>query len=391
MTRRLTLVLAAVASLGALTGCQGLYGVSLPGAVGANGYQVTAYFHNVNQLVPDAAVKVADVTVGTVSNISLVTRTMQAKVVMHIERSVHLPANTVAILEETSLLGEKFVELGPPPGVQPVGQLPTNGRAVLAVGDTVDYPNLEDVFGVLSTVLNGGGLQNLETINDELVHALQGRESTVRNLFGQLRTFIGGLNTQRTAIVAAIQQLNRLSGTFAAQTQTISTALQDLGPGIGVLASERTQLVSLLSALSNLGSVSTRIINASEQNTVADLSDLKPILSQIVSAGSALPNDLELLFDYPFPHTSVYGVPGDYTNLYATLDLNSLCNIPSIVSANLSQLSGLCPLPQVPGNGGAPRIGQHTTKTTKPGLLKKLGQTVNGVQQGLAGLLGGLL
>jgi len=55
---------------GLLSGCS-LYNVPLPGGAGGSSYHVTAEFDNVLDLVPQSAVKVNDVTVGSVEKITL--------------------------------------------------------------------------------------------------------------------------------------------------------------------------------------------------------------------------------------------------------------------------------------------------------------------------------
>jgi phospholipid/cholesterol/gamma-HCH transport system substrate-binding protein len=335
--RRLLLAATGVLAAALISGCQGLYGVTLPGAVGAgsNSYQVTAIFNDVNQLVPNAAVKVADVTVGSVTQVTL-TRDFKARVVMHVLKSAHLPANSIATLDQTSLLGEKFIELGPPPGARGVGRLRPN--AVLNTDQTANYPQLEETLGALSMVLNGGGLQNLQTINSELANAMHGHEADIRSLLTNLTRFVGSLNQQRGAIVATIDQLDRLTSGLAAQRSAITTGLTNLGPGLAVLANERVKLVQLLSSLSRLGQVSAAIINASGQNTIADFNAMRPVLGQLEAAGAAFPRSFDIFFDYPFPHTSVYGIPGDYTNLWATINAQSLCALPSFIILANQQL-----------------------------------------------------
>jgi len=315
-------------ALVALTGCgfTGLYSTSLPGSVSGNTYTVTVYFDNVLDLVPQAAVKVNDVTVGTITKIKVVDDAKSghylARVTCTVKKSVHLPANTVAILEETSLLGEKFVELRQPD--KPTGEL-LDG-AVIRDGATTAYPDVEEVFGVLSSVLNGGGLQKLQTINIEVSKALAGRESQVRDVLRQLNVFLSGLASQRAQINHALSALDRLSRDLAAQESSIATALDDIGPGLKILADQRSQLVGLLEGLSRLGVVSTRVINASLDNTRASFTYLAPILSKLAAAGKALPGSLEMLVDYPFPRHSVSGIPGDFTSLYVSLNAGSACN-----------------------------------------------------------------
>src|SRR5436305_14785310 len=199
---------------------------------------------------------------------------------MRVKKSVHLPANTVATLEQTTLLGEKYVALSPPnAGVAPQGTLADG--AVINDNATSNLPDVEEVFGVLSAVLNGGSLQELQTIDLEISKALGGREQAVKSALHQIDVFVSDLDSQKGQIVRALDQLNRFSAALAHQNATLADALDHLGPGLKVLADERVQFTRLLTDLSRFGQVATHIITSSREQTVAGLRDLQPILSHL--------------------------------------------------------------------------------------------------------------
>jgi phospholipid/cholesterol/gamma-HCH transport system substrate-binding protein len=325
MTKWLRLLGAVVVGLVALTGCgfKGAYSLPLPGGAGGGStYKVTAVFDDVQDLVPMSAVRVSDVAVGDVTGINYDPSDGKAHVTMRIKKSVHLPANAVATLEQTTLLGEKYVALAPPTDQSPSGALADG--AVIDDNATSNLPDVQEVFGVLSAVLNGGDLQDLQTINIEISKALQGREQSVKSALRQIDTFVTGLNSQRHEIVRALDELDRFSSSLAQQTGTIATALDDLGPGLKVLADNRAQFTKLLTDLSTFGKVATRIITASREQTVAGLRDLQPILQHLRAAGTNLPRSLELLITYPFPRNIDKAIPGDYNGLYLSFNADPI-------------------------------------------------------------------
>jgi phospholipid/cholesterol/gamma-HCH transport system substrate-binding protein len=269
-------------------------------------------------LVPQSAVKVDDVTVGAVDAVHL--DGWHAEVRLRLLDSVKLPDNTVAELRQTSLLGEKFVSLAPPTTQTPVGRLGEGD--VIPLSRSGRNPEVEEVLGALSLLLNGGGVAQLKTINVELTKAMSGREPDIRSVVRRLDTFVGGLAKQKADIVRAIRGIDRLSGRLAAQKDDIATAIDHLGPGLRVLADQRRELTRMLSALSRLGQVGTHVVRASEADTVANLRALAPILTRLSQAGADLPNALDILFTYPFPQTSMGAVKGDFTNLRVTADLD---------------------------------------------------------------------
>jgi phospholipid/cholesterol/gamma-HCH transport system substrate-binding protein len=353
----------AVAGLVALSGCgfKGAYSLPLPGgnATGA-AYHVTAVFDDVQDLVPDSAVRVDDVAVGDVTSITYDPRDNKAHVHMRIKKSVHLPANAVATLEQTTLLGEKYIAIDVPQNEPATGHL--GDGSVIPYQRTSDLPDVEQLFGALSAVLNGGDLQDLQTINIEISKALSGREAAVKGALSQLDTFVTSLNGQRQQIVRALDELDRFSGQLAKGNADIATALDNLGPGLKVLADERAQFTTLLTDLASFGRVASHIIRSSRAQTVAGLRDLQPILQHLSAAGTNLPHSLELLVTYPFPRNIDKAVPGDYNGLYLSFNADPVfCAIVPI------------PLPTCPSTPAAPASTGHTKPTTTKtsGLTKK--------------------
>jgi phospholipid/cholesterol/gamma-HCH transport system substrate-binding protein len=357
MSIRRTTVWLALAGCLVLSGCEfkGAAAIPLPGGEGggAGAYRVTIEFPDVLDLVPQSAVKVNDVTVGSVQSIEVgsTTGTYSARIRVRVRKDVVLPANAHASLRQTSLLGEKFVSLDPPTTEASQGRL--RDGAIIGLDRTTRNADVEEVLAALSLVLNGGSLEQLQTINRELVLALKGRESKVRDLLTQLNTFVGGLDKQKADIVRALDGLDTLTARLAAQRDTLSVGLRDIPAGVSVLADQRAQLTQVLTGLSRLGTVAVNVIKASQQNATADLRALEPILTQLNRAGKDLPGSLELLTTYPFPRTVDEGIKGDYANLWVTADIN-------LVGAGSN--TGVIPgpvasaLPSPPAGPGAPSV-----------------------------------
>jgi len=329
-TRRSAALLAAALLL---SGCgfRGAYSFDLPGGadVGSDSYRVQIQFADVLDLVPQSGVRVADVPVGRVEDITL-SDDWTAVVTVEVDGDVDLPANAVAMIQQSSLLGEKYVELAAPGDEESTGSL--DDGALITLDRTNRNVEVEELLGALSLVLNGGGIAQLQTINSELGQALEGREDAVRDTLTQLDTFIGGLDAQKTEINRALDSVNALATTLAARTGTITTALDSIGPGLDVLEDQRDLLVGMLQSLAALGDVGTRVIEQAGADTVADLQLLQPVLSQLAAAGPDLAESLDLLLTYPFPASSLSALntrqdlrTGGYalfTNMTATLDLD---------------------------------------------------------------------
>lgn len=353
-TARLLAALAVVTL--ATSGCSvlsgGLRGVDLPGgaSLGDDPYTVSIEFPDVVDLVPESLVKVADVSVGTVSDISVDPTTWNAIVTVEVNRDVMLPANADAEVRTTSLLGEKFVELSPP-AQGATGNLA--GGARIPVQRAGRAAEVEEVLGALSMLLNGGGVAQIKTISTELNKALVGNEPQIRSLLANLDTLVGALDDKKSEITRALDGINRLAATLDARRDQITNALDNLSPGLKELENQRGQLVDLLQSLDRLSGVATNVVNRSRDVTLADLRSLQPTLSKLAQSGQDLPDSLQILGSFPFTDAAQPAIAGDYANLYikADLDLKDILD-------NLARSNQPFPGPDTPVLGQLPPTAQ---------------------------------
>lgn len=368
---------AAIASTVSACGFSGVYDLPLPGGadLGSHPYQVTAQFANVLDLVPQAAVKVNDVPVGRVTTISLPANGWTANVTMLVNGDVHLPANSLAWLQQSSLLGEKYVALAAPTDGTATGVLA--GGATIPLSRTNRNAQVEEVLGAMSLLLNNGGIGQLHTITVELNNALRGNEPAVRGFLSQIDVLMSNLNTNRQHITAALDGLNRLSATLAGRDAQIGNVLDNLSPGLQVLDQQRGQLVTMLNSLNTLSSVAVDTMNRSTQNFAADLRSLGPVLQQLANAGQALPQALQVLLTYPFTDAVLNAIKGDYLNVYlSVLAPPGTTIIPPVTpnSANGTTGAQSPALPQQSGPSSStppllplPAIGAISGGTSTPG------------------------
>lgn len=319
MTRRALAALAA-ATLASGCGFTGLQDLPLPGGadLGDHPYTVRARFANVLNLVPQSAVKVNDVAVGRVTGVALPADGWTAVVTMRVNGDVRLPADARANVRQSSLLGEKFVELSAPPEGGAAAARLADG-AVIPLSRTGRNPEVEEVFGALSMLLNGGGIAQIRTITTELNRALDGNEPEIRSLLHQAERLVGALDANRRGIIDALDGLNRLSAALRARDEQIDVALTDLEPGLRVLEEQRGALVQMLASLDELAQVTVTTVNRSKEDLIADLEALEPTLRKLSDASTDLPNALEVLLTYPFTDAVLPAIKGDYLNVYLTV------------------------------------------------------------------------
>ncbi|PKH43751.1 phospholipid/cholesterol/gamma-HCH transport system substrate-binding protein [Nocardioides alpinus] len=358
MKRIRTLVLGAVVAV-VLSGCDAsVYSLPLPGGpdVGENPMTIKVEFADVLDLVPQSTVKVNDVSVGKVTAIDL--EGYQALVTLEVRRDVELPGNAVAELRQTSLLGEKFVELSAPE--QGAIADPLEDGETIPIERAGRNPEVEEVLGALSLLLNGGGVAQLKTITQELNLALEGREDSARSVLRQLRVFTGQLDENKEDIVDAIESLNRLAIAAEKQLPTIDKALEELPSALDSVNRQRDDLVEMLAALDQLSSVAVDVIARSKDATILSLERLDPVLTQLAASGDDFTNAFHVFLTYPFVDEVVGRDPqvarnlhmGDYTNLSITLDVD-LTGIPTTIPTTLPT-EACIPLSALPQDGPLP-------------------------------------
>ncbi|MBN3509523.1 MCE family protein [Mycolicibacterium septicum] len=314
----------AVGSCVALTasGCafQGVNSLPLPGAVG-RGADSSVYhveIANVATLEPNSPVMMNDVVVGSVRSLSV--RDWHADVEFSVQPDVVVPANAVASVGQTSLLGSMHLALNPPAGQAPNGKLPPG--ATIQLNNSSTYPTTEQTLSSLAAVVNGGGLGQMGDIIHNFSAAINGRETDFRDLLTRLDTFVGALDAQRDNIVASIEGLNRLASTFAGQRDVITRALEKIPPALDVLIKERPRFTTALQKLGTFSATANQFVNDSQADLVRNLKNLEPALKALANIGPDLTSVLEYAPHFPFTQSFMDRViRGDYYNLFAYFDL----------------------------------------------------------------------
>jgi phospholipid/cholesterol/gamma-HCH transport system substrate-binding protein len=311
-----------VVSIGALPACEwrGLNTFTLPGTAGGGpgSYTIQAELPDVVTIQDNTRVRVDDVNVGNVTKIEV--RDWHALVTMRIDGDVRLPANSTAKLGQTSLLGSMHIELAPPKDEPPVGQL-KNG-SVIPLAHASMYPTTEQTLAAVSILLNGGGLGQLQGINQAIATAFAGRESDMRSLLRQLDEFIAGVNDQTDDIIAASESLNALAGQVAAKDAVVDKALTTVPKALAVLAEQRNQIADAIDALGKFSAIAADTIHQSKESLVSNLRDIAPVLRSLADAGPGLTKGLDMLLTYPWPESTAKNwFRGDYANLTLIVDL----------------------------------------------------------------------
>ncbi|WP_026917346.1 MCE family protein [Gordonia shandongensis] len=313
------------------TACSGIQSVPLPGGVdvGDNPREYKIEFANILDLVPQSVVKMDGIPVGQVTKVEVPEGSWDAVVTVKVKNSVDLSDKSQAKIQQTNLLGEKFVALSEPDGITPAEPRQPEAR-IIKTDRTRTTTDIEQLLGALSMLLNGGGINQLEPIITSLNTALGDRPDTVASLLRESEKLIGNLNDQRDDIIRAIDGVSRLSDRANRQTDQIERILDQLPAGIKVLEEQRPQFVDLLTKLDDLGEVGTDILGKAHKQIITDLRALRPILSELAKSAQDAVTAAPLMLTHPFPDDLLPGLIGDSTNLFMTLDFRLLNQLEAL-------------------------------------------------------------
>lgn len=349
MTRLAGLVLALLVLM---TGCDfdGAYDLPLPGGPNTvaeeDGYEVTADFTDVLNVVPRTPVMVDDVPVGQVLEVER--EGWHAEVTMRVREDVDLPGSVVAEVRQTSLLGEKYIALVVPTGGQRVvaaadaaGRLSDGDHIPLA--QTGRNPEVEEVLGALSFLLSGGGVAQIKTISQELNAMMSGRSDELRDVLSQVESLVSALNGQKDDLITAFDSVNDLSRTLVEEKKVIAEALDSMGPALDVLNEQHDALVRMLTELDELGVVGTRVINATKDDLISQLRHLEPVLRKLADVDENLVPGLVSLASYPFPLEAADVIKGDYANVAFLMQIKlTPVSDGGLIPSTLADLQQLC-------------------------------------------------
>lgn len=264
---------------------------------GEQGTRVVAYFENAGDTVVGGQVQISDVGVGSVDSIEMVVQEgrMVARLEMSLNPDVELrTAEMSAIVRQTSLLGEQFVELVP----SDEGPISNDAEITIPVERTTRRVDVETFLGDLSAFVGGGGLEDLNKFTNAQAIILENRGETFGQVIDELTTFTGTLAGRRVDVGEAIDNLASASETIVNNQRTLDDFLDSLEDANALLAEQGEEFRALFQSLSRFGRINSSFLARHERAIERQIRALKPIFKGLVGAKGELDNDLVKLNNF---------------------------------------------------------------------------------------------
>jgi phospholipid/cholesterol/gamma-HCH transport system substrate-binding protein len=273
------LVAAAVVAVVVLASCS----LQTTGAIKGN-LHLSATFSDVQDLVAGEAVEISDVQIGSVTAIKLAG--YQAVVTLAIKSSQRVPRGAVAVLTQTSLLGEQYVDIQLPPHFDPAtGPWLASGQAI----PTQETQGIESFAGEAATIAGALTSGDISAAVTALSQGLNGKGPALHQTIADLAAVIHTIAAQRTDLAAVLDNAGRLGASLASGSNEIGTLIDNLASTTAVLAQDRQKLIASVDQLSRLaGDLNTEVLQPHLAQLETILAQLNPVVADLVSNKSDL-------------------------------------------------------------------------------------------------------
>jgi phospholipid/cholesterol/gamma-HCH transport system substrate-binding protein len=255
---------------------------------------ITAYFTTATAIYPGDEVRIAGVKVGTIASIQPVGT--QAKMTLHVDHDIPVPADAKAVVVAQNLVSARYVQLAPAyesgPKMSDGAVIPIERTAV-----PVEWNEVKEQLMRLATELGpdkGMSTGSVGRFIDSAANALDGNGDKLRQTLAQLSGVgriladgsgnivdtITNLQTFVTALRDSNQQLVQFQDRFATLTSVVDNSRSDLD--------------SALTNLSDVVGETTRFIHGTRDKTAEQLARLSDVLQNLADHRMALENVLHI-------------------------------------------------------------------------------------------------
>lgn len=244
-----------------------------------------ATFDDAVDLTVNGAVKIADVTVGTIRDITL-TDDHRARVTLAIEPDVDLPSHVTARLRKTNVLGERFVELVPDSAS---GGTFASGSTI---AETVVVPELEELVFSGTDLVAAVTADRLAGAIDAGARGLGERGATLNVILDDLSAIVSTYEANSDDIVRLVEGFEEFLADVGPEADLHGEALAELLRFNQVLAEEDDRLLDTLSTVRSLATTGTDIITTHRQR----IDDFFTRFTRISGEITAREDDLRRIF-----------------------------------------------------------------------------------------------
>ena len=217
---------------------------------------ITAYFPTATAIYPGDDVRVSGMKVGTIASIQ--PQGTQAKIVMHVDRNVSIPADAKAVIVAQNLVAARYVQLTPAyrssgPTMRDGAVIPIQRTAVplewdqvkdqlmklateLGPNSKVSTPSVSRFIDSAADALGDGNGEKLRQTLAQLsgvARILADGSGNIVDIIKNLQTFVTALRDSNVQIVQFDNRLATLTSVLDDNKSELDAALTDLSGAVG--------------------------------------------------------------------------------------------------------------------------------------------------------------
>jgi phospholipid/cholesterol/gamma-HCH transport system substrate-binding protein len=217
---------------------------------------ITAYFPTATAIYPGDDVRVSGMKVGTIASIQ--PQGTRAKLVMHVDRNVSIPADARAVIVAQNLVAARYVQLTPPyrssgPTMRDGAVIPIERTAVplewdqikdqlmrlateLGPNSKVSTPSVSRFIDSAADALGNGNGEKLRQTLAQLSgvgRILADGSGNIVDIIKNLQTFVTALRDSNVQIVQFDNRLATLTSVLDDNKSDLDAALTDLSGAVG--------------------------------------------------------------------------------------------------------------------------------------------------------------
>jgi len=287
MTRRPRPFLAAalaVASAAVLGGC------SLVPGLGGPKYHVTVWFTKALSFYPQSQVQVMGANIGTVDSVT--PENGLVKVTASINKDVPLPADVSAAIVPLSLIGERTLSFTPP---WKPGQPKLADGAVIPAQRTQVPVEVDQALQAFTSLIQAFNPADANKLLANGAKSLKGNGAAFNAALQQTADLSANIAGQDDQLLDIAKNLHDVAGVVTQRQGQLGQLISDFTDASKVLADERQQIQTFLTALAGLVKRGDVLIKSYEGNLTGDLGKFAQISLVVKNDATQLATFLQSL------------------------------------------------------------------------------------------------
>jgi phospholipid/cholesterol/gamma-HCH transport system substrate-binding protein len=256
----------------------------------ADSREYRAVFVDATGVVKGDEIRIAGVKVGTVSDVEVVDRT-RALVTFDVADGSTVSGSTTASIRYRNLVGQRYISLADEVG----DTTPLEEGATIPVERTKPALDLTVLFNGFKPLFEALSPSDINQLSYEIVQVFQGEGGTLESLLGHTASVTNTLADRDEVISSLITNLNDVLDHLGDRDDQLSELIVNFKSLVGGLKSDRQAILSSLDQISELSEQTAGLVTGIKEPFVQDVKQLRRLASNIDDNKGELDRALQVL------------------------------------------------------------------------------------------------